>query len=195
MQDSDNDLHRAIALVRQRIEEQAFRSGEPLGQDLAFLSDLPHSASWIPSLSAELPDVRVRDRQYERLCALAKEAYIHQLAASPEAAPDWHIAAAILELKKHPMARLLKWAGVKQQRPWWDQWLLLVAGVVFAAFLVGGFAVEAATPSLEARVAIVCVYALVVLALYGALQGMQRRQLKSLVKRLRPSSTYWLLSG
>jgi hypothetical protein len=124
------DLSAALAFVIDRIEQQAMRSGEPLNEDESFLLNNLPTGSTAPEINigdSEVPLHFVpRDRKYERLCVLAKAARRKDVQLNP-ASLDWDFAFAVAKLNQHPFSWLLQWAGVKQRRPWWDRWLLIVA--------------------------------------------------------------------
>jgi hypothetical protein len=132
--DPTADLGAALEFVTGRIEEQAKRAGEPLTEEQRFLlHNLPTVAS-MPIVGSGDPGLPLyfvpRDTTYERLCALAKRAYRNDLELNP-ALLDWEFAFTIAKLNHNPMCWLLQWAGVKQHKPWWDRWLLLVAALLF----------------------------------------------------------------
>lgn len=132
--DRGADLRVALEFVIRRIEEQAMRSGEPLNHEQRLLlNDLPESSP-VPQIvvgDPESPAILVpRDMNYERLCAAAKAAYRSDLELNP-ASLDWQFAFDVLRLNRHPLNWLLQWPGVKQQKPWWDGWLLVAAALFF----------------------------------------------------------------
>lgn len=129
------DLNTALAFVIQRVEQQATRSGDPLNRDeqhlLRHLPRRPRVSTWY---DPENPTFQVRDQLhelYEKLCALAKDAHVHDLRVDPALAADWEFSAAVSRLHKHPMAWLLWWAGLRKRKPWWDKWVLLGVSLVF----------------------------------------------------------------
>jgi hypothetical protein len=134
------DLDTALRFVIERIEEEATRSGEPLSDEQRFLlNHLPAYSAWTQPYGGdpEIPAQPIpRDTTYERVCAVAKAAHHHDLRLNPESTLDWEFAAAVSKLNRHPMSWLLRWAGVKQRRPWWDRWLLVAAALLFI-FSVG----------------------------------------------------------
>jgi hypothetical protein len=125
------DLNAALEFVATRIEQESTSSGEPLNEDeLWLLNNLSTHSVVLPQTVAydpEFPPVLIppRDANYERLIALAKSAYRKDSVLDP-ASRDWEFAITVLKLNRHPMNWLLQWAGVKQPRPWWDRWLLVI---------------------------------------------------------------------
>ena len=122
------DLDSARNFVIGRIAEQAKRSGEPLSDEQRLLLNyLPSAAlaSWDP----EIPVLVPRNINLERVCALGKAAYQHDLQVNP-ASLDWEFAFAIFTLERHPMGGLLQWAGMKLRRPGWDGLLLIVTALL-----------------------------------------------------------------
>jgi len=128
------DMSAALAFVINRIEEQAMRSGQPLNEEQRFLlNNLPDHAD-VPEFSTGDPEFplhfTLRDITYEKLCALAKAAYRGDREMNP-ASHEWEFAFNVSKFNRHPMCWLLQWAGVKQQRPWWDRWLLVAAALLW----------------------------------------------------------------
>jgi hypothetical protein len=139
------DLNAALSFVTGRVNEEAILSGESLNaQQSLQLTNLPYSTSaiWLPGPETPDPPLVPRDVNYERLCALAKTAYLSDRQIHP-ASLDWEFAFAVFRLNRHPMWGLLQQAGLKYRRPRWDRILLIIASLVFAvagvvlAFLVG----------------------------------------------------------
>src|SRR5262249_41215307 len=132
------DLNAALSFVTDRVNEQAAQSGEPLNAQQSWLrANLPSSprAIWLPGPNIPGAPLVPRDITYERLCALAKNAYVNDHQIHP-AAPDWDFAFAVFRLNRHPMWGILQRAGVKYPRPPWDSILLLIASLVFLALQV-----------------------------------------------------------
>ena len=142
-----NELHSAIRFVIDRISEEAERSGAPLEDDEKdFLHHLPAQPT-NPTIASGFdfayeyswPTPAIRDLRFERLCALAKNAHKHDLAASPNAVRRWHFAAAILQSHHHPLSWLLTWAGVRIKKARIaDLFLLVVTALLLVTLLVGG---------------------------------------------------------
>ena len=122
----------ALGFVIRRIEEQAMRSGQPLDEDQRFLLNNLPKYSDAPQFNTGDPEFPVyfvpRDTSYERLCSLAKAAHHSDLELNP-GSHDWEFAFNVSKLNRHPMCWLLQWPGVKQRRPWWDRWLLIIAAL------------------------------------------------------------------
>jgi hypothetical protein len=132
--DRTADLGAVLGFVISRIEEQAMRSGEPLSEEQRFLlNNLPHQSD-TPEFTTGDPEFPLhfvpRDTTYERLCALAKAAHRSDVELTP-GGQDWEFAFNVSKLNRHPMCWLLQWAAVKQRRPWWDRWLLVVFSLLF----------------------------------------------------------------
>lgn len=132
------DLDAALRFALGRIEEQAMRSGEPLSEEQRLLlNNLPKGESMQQRVSMTTgdpiagPEFPIRDITYERLCALAKAAHRSELELNP-ASLDWEFALNVCKLNHHPMSRLLLWAGIKERRPWWDRWFLVIAALLLA---------------------------------------------------------------
>jgi len=128
------DMSAALAFVINRIEEQAMRFGQPLDEEQRFLLNNLPDHSDVPEFSTGDPEFpvhfRLRDTTYERLTALAKDAYRSDREMNP-GSHEWEFAFSVSKLNRHPICWLLQWAGVKQQRPWWDRWLLVAASLLF----------------------------------------------------------------
>lgn len=126
------DLHSALSFVTSRVNEQATLSGESLSlQQSLLLTNLRSStpAIWIPGPETPDPPLVPRDVNYERLCALAKAAYLNDRNINPESL-DWEFAFAVFRLNRHPMWAVLHSAGVKMyRRPLWDQLFVVIAGL------------------------------------------------------------------
>ena len=128
------DMRAALAFVINRIEEQAVRLGQPLDEEQrSLLNNLPDQSD-VPEFSTGDPEFpahfRLRDTTYERLTALAKGAYRGDREMN-SGSHEWEFALNVSKLNRHPICWLLQWAGVKQQSPWWDRWLLVAAALLF----------------------------------------------------------------
>lgn len=143
--DRTTDLETALNFAVRCIEEQAKTSGHSLNEDEhSLLKNLPPSNVNYPVWDPELgpPDLVPRNINLERLCALAKTAYLSERQIHP-ASLDWEFAFAVFRLNRHPMWGLLQQAGVKYRRPPWDGILLVIASLLFVvaaltlAFLIG----------------------------------------------------------
>jgi hypothetical protein len=133
--DRTADLTTALRFVIGRIEAEARRASEPLTEEQrSLLNDLPTHSTF--AHSRDMWVLVPRDTAYERLSGLAKDAHQNDMQLHPASVLDWEFAAAVLKFHRHPMSWLLQWAGVKERRPWWDQWLLLAAGLLAAFSLL-----------------------------------------------------------
>ena len=188
------DLAAALSFVFGRIEEQAMLSGEPLNEEERFLLNNLPTVSTAPEISIGDPEVPVhfvpRDRTYERLCVLAKAARRNDVQLNP-ASLDWDFAFAVAKLCQHPLAWLLQWAGVKQRRPWWDRWLLIVAALLFIAAAVSLMLLVENRPWSYWRWAVVVAgYAGILLLMYFASRRIERKQLERNIERCRSASRF-----
>jgi hypothetical protein len=183
------DIEKALSFVIARVEGEAMLSGEPLNEDERdLLNDLPRTPS-MPEISSYDPafstDVRLRDTNYERLCALAKAARLKDVALNP-AMLDWDFAFSVTKLNNHPMCWLLQWAGVKQHRPWWDRWLLVAAAVLFFAATMPLFSLVVDKPPAIWRWALTgSGYVLAILCMYFASRRVERKQLQRNIEQFR----------
>jgi hypothetical protein len=183
--DRTADLSRALQFVIERIEEEARRSGEPLTEEQrSLLNDLPTHSTITHSGDpwALLP----RDTAYERLCGLAKDAHQNDMQLHPTSVLDWEFAAAVLKFHRHPMSWLLQWAGVKERRPWWDQWLLLAAGLV-AGFSLLALLLFGANKHLTRFqwAGVATAYATILILLHSASRRIEDWQLELTIERCR----------
>jgi len=188
------DLRAALAFVIGRIEEQAMLSGEPLNEEERFLLNNLPTVSIATEISIGDPEVPLhfvpRDRMYERLCALAKAALRNDVQLNP-AALDWDFAFAVAKFRQHPLSWLLQWAGVKQRRPWWDRWLLIVAALVFIAASVPLMLLVIDQPWWFWRWAVVVAgYTGILLFMYFASRRIEQRQLRRNIERCRSASHF-----
>ena len=131
--DRTTDLETTLSFVVRRIEEQAKASGYALNEEEhSLLKNLPSSNVNYPIGATEFgpPDLVPRNINLERLCALAKAAYLIDRETNPESL-DWEFAFAVFRLNRHPMWGVLHSAGVKMyRRPLWDQLFVTIAALV-----------------------------------------------------------------
>ena len=187
------DLNAALSFVTGRVDEQAVLSGEPLDVPQGLLlANLPVStpAWWLagPYAFEWLPVPR--DVNYDRLCVLAKAAYLRDRQKSP-ASLDWEFAFAVFRLNRHPMWGLLQKAGLKYRRPPWGDIFVVIATLMFvvAGLVLVAFVALDDKPwsRLEWReFGLGCVVALV-LIYFGALR-IDQTQLKKEIERCRGRS-------
>jgi hypothetical protein len=188
------DLDAVLVFIIGRIEEEAARSGQPLNEEQRFLlNNLPKSSS-LPEVGTGEPEsplvIVPRDTNYEKLCFLARTAHASDLALNPSST-DWEFAFAVSKLNGHPLRWLLQWTGVKQRRPWWDRWLLVLAALVFIVFTIGLMLLtmsDARTPLKWAG--FVGGYLALILLTYFATRRIEQRQLEQIIKRYRHSSRF-----
>ena len=144
------DLNSAVKFVIRRITVEAERSGPPLDEsDKDLLENLPAeprnpTAGYFNLGWGEPPSMpRLRDRQFERLCVLARNAYRQHTSQDPDAIRQWSFAASVLKLNRHPMMWLLRWAGIKTKKAstFADQSMLLATALLFIAVMMAGFIV------------------------------------------------------
>jgi hypothetical protein len=138
-----------------------------------------------PELST---DIVPRDTTYERLCALAKAAHRSDVELNP-GARDWQFAFNVSKLNRHPMSWVLQWAGVKQQRPWWDRWLLVAAALLWtiATMLLMLFVIDRESV-LWRWVVVVAGCIGLMLFMRSVSQRIEDRQLKENIERWRGAS-------
>jgi hypothetical protein len=188
------DLGAALAFVIGRIEEQAMLLGEPLNEEERFLLNNLPTVSIAPEISIGDPEVPVhfvpRERTYERLCVLAKAARRNDVQLNP-ASLDWDFAFAVAKFGQHPLSWLLQWAGVRQRRPWWDRWLLIIAALLFIAASVPLMLLVIDRPWSFWRWAVVVAgYAGILLFMYFASRRIERLQLDRSVEKCRNASRF-----
>jgi hypothetical protein len=190
--DRTADLDVALGFVIGRIEEAAARSGEPLSDAQRFLlNHLPKDSALSQTYVAG-PELLVpRDTAYERLCAIAKNAYHNDLRVNPASALDWEFAAAVSKLNRHPMSWLLHWASVKERRPWWDRWLLIAAALLFIFFVVVLMLLAGNEPWTRFKwTGIGAGYIGMLVLLHFASRRIEEWQLKQTIERCRRGSTF-----
>jgi hypothetical protein len=194
--DRTGDLEAALSFVVGRIVEQARLSGERLSQEQRFLLDnlpsAPASGHSLASGHPEIVELVPRDINYERLCSLAKSAYLNDREINP-ASLDWEFAFAIFALERHPMWGLLHWAGVRTyQRSSRDGLLLLIAGLlpVLVVILLASNSASKAAWSLFKVAGIVCGSAAIMFFIFRASQLVKRRQMQNHLERCRLASRF-----
>jgi hypothetical protein len=206
MQHLSTDLETALNFVIERVTVEAERSGAALGDDeLYFLRHLPTEPTNVTIHQGHWPDSSVpvvRDFSYETLCALARNARLHDVQTRPEAALDWEFSATVLQLERHPMSWLLDWAGVKKRRPRWDGLLLVGTALLFVLILIfGGIALSVfaeGRPDTWRRTLLIaggCVYVVVVILLYVGVQRLEKRRLKQVVEKCKSDGTLSPVEG
>jgi hypothetical protein len=158
------------------------RSGEPLDEYERFsLDHLPPewftaaSANWP---SAEMPTLALRNPTLEQFCKLTETAYHEDLTGTPQAILDWNVAAAVLKVKHHPLSLLLQAVGITEERPWWDKWLLIAAGLLLVFLLVLFGMVFS-----DNTAALLCGFAVAVGLSYLASRWLEKRRLKQAIER------------
>jgi hypothetical protein len=188
--DRSADLDRALEFVIGRIEQEATRSGEPLGNEQRFLLNHLPNDSVLPQAyggAPEFPAVLVpRDLAYERLCTLAKAAHHNDLRVNPASALDWEFATSVTKLNGHPMSWLLQWAGLKVHRPWWDRPLLVGASLLFTLFLMALMLFGEIETGTRVRWVVVGVgYIVMLLLVFFASRHIEEWQLKQIIEKCR----------
>src|SRR3954469_3864972 len=105
----NSDLQMALAFIIGRIDEQAYRSGEPLDGDERFLlGNLPTTTDMQPSSVSEFgANLAPRDLAFEKLVRLAKAVHHYDLKSGTQPASDWNFATAVSKLNRHPISWLL----------------------------------------------------------------------------------------
>jgi hypothetical protein len=187
------DLDHALAFVGERIEEEATRSGEPLTDEQRFLlKNLPRYSA-LPVTNVTTPDyppvILPRDVAYERLVALAKDARHNDMRVNPASDLEWKCAVAVSKLHRHPMSWLLRWAGMKERRPWWDRPLLVGASLLFTFLLMVLMLFGQVETGTQLRwVGIGVGYVGMLLLLYFAARHIEEWQLKQTIEKYRRDS-------
>lgn len=185
--DRTRDLETALTFVVRRIEEQAKESGHPLNEEEhSLLKILPPSnvndLSWA---ATELGPAELvpRNINLERLCALAKAAYLNDRQINPESL-DWEFALAVFRLNRHPMWGVLSSAGVKMyRRPLWDQLFLILTALLPIIALILLVAKE--TRSTFGWAGILCGTVTIMLLIFLASRQIEQRQLENYIERCR----------
>jgi len=184
--DRTADLDSARNFVIGRIAEQAKRSNEPLSDEQRLLLNyLPSSGpeNWDP----EIPVLVPRNINLERVYALGKAAYQHDLQVNP-ASLDWEFAFAVFTLNRHPMGGLLQWAGMKLRRPQWDGLKLIATGLVPVVAVV--LLVWNADGPLFLSVAIGSGCVASMLLMFFASRRIEKQRLKEYIERCRVASRF-----
>jgi hypothetical protein len=137
----DADLDNVLSFVVKRIEGEAERVGEPLtGEEASLLQDLPTAPLFPLTVSGDPefpPPMPIpRDLAYERVIALTKEARRYDSQRDSTSDREWRYAASVCKLNRHPMSWLLRWAGIKEQKPWWDRSLLIISAILLTFCLL-----------------------------------------------------------
>lgn len=183
--DRTADLDSALSFVIGRIAEEAKVSGEPLSDEQRLLLNyLPSSGptNWDPEVTVLVP----RNINLERVCALGKAAYKHDLQVNP-ALLDWEFAFAVFTLERHPMAGLLEWAGMKPRRARWDG--LLLIGTALLPMVAIALLVLNADGGLLLSAGIVSGCVVIMLLMFLASRRIKKQRLKEAIERCRPEST------
>ena len=188
--DRTTDLETALTFVVRRIEEQAKESGHPLNKEEHSLLKIlpPSNVNYVSWAAPELapPELVPRNINLERLCALAKAAYLNDRQINPESL-DWEFAFAVFRLNRHPMWGVLSSAGVKMyRRPLWDQLFLILTALLPIIALILLVAKE--TRSTFGWAGILCGTAAIMLLFFLASRQIEQRQLENYVERCRLAS-------
>ena len=188
------DMSVALAFVINRIEEESMRSGLPLDKDQRFLlNNLPRHSD-APEFCIGDAEYSVhfclRDRTYESLCTLAKTAYGRDRELNP-GSHDWEFALNVSKLNRHPLCWLLQWGGVKQRRPWWDRWLLILAALllIFSGMSLMLLVIDKPW-SLWRWTVVVIGYGSILLLTYIASRRIEQRQLERNIESYRSTSRF-----
>ena len=188
--DRTADLETALSFVVRRIEKQAETAGHPLSdEEQSLLRDFPPSnVDYLRGIDPELgpPELVPRNINLERLCALAKAAYLNDRKINPKSL-DWEFAFAVFRLNRHPMWGVLNAAGVKMyRRPLWDQVFVIIAGLfpLIAVMILASNGPR----SLFQWAGILCGSVTVMLLIYFASRQIEQRQLENHIERCRITS-------
>lgn len=186
--DRTTDLETALSFVVRRIEEEAKASGHRLNEEEhSLLKNLPPSNVNYLICAPDLgpPDLP-RNINLERLCALAKAAYLNDRKINPESL-DWEFAFAVFRLNRHPMWGVLHSAGVKMyRRPLWDQLFVIIAGLfpLIAVILLASNGPQ--TPFRWTE--ILCGTVAIMLLIYFGSRQIEQWQLENHIERCRLAS-------
>jgi len=187
--DRTTDLETALTFVVRRIEEQAKESGHPLNEEEhSLLKILPPSNVNLSWAAPELgpPELVPRNITLERLCALAKTAYLNDRQINPDSL-DWEFAFAVFRLNRHPMWGVLRSAGVKMcRRRLWDQLLLILTALLPIIALI--LLVAKDTRSTFWWAGIFCGTVAIMLLIFLASRKTEQRQLENYIERCRLAS-------
>ena len=116
----------------------------------------------------------------------SKSAHNNDARLNPASALDWEFAVAVLKLNRHPMLWLLRWAGTKERRPWWDRWLLIVAASLVIFCFAALMLIAGNDPWTRFQWAgIGAGYIAILILLYFAARWIEERQLKQTIERCR----------
>lgn len=187
--DRTTDLGTALSFVVRRIEEQAKALGHPLNEEEhSLLKNMPSSNVNYMIWASEVgpPELVPRNIDLERLCALAKGAYLNDRKINPESL-DWEFAFAVFTSSRHPMWGVLHSAGVKiDRRPLLDRLFVIIAAVV-PVIAVILFARNG--PQTPFRLAgIVCATVVIMLLIYLASRQIEKWRLENHIERCRLAS-------
>ena len=187
--DRTTDLETALSFVVRRIEEQAKEAGHPLNEEEhSLLKNLPSSNVNYVTWASELgpPELVPRNIDLERLCALAKAAYLNDRRIHPES-PDWEFAFAVFRVKCHPMWGVLNSAGVKMyRRPLWDKLFVILTALLPIIALI--LLVATGTRSTFGWAGILCGTVAIMLLFFFASRQIERRKLENHIERCRLAS-------
>jgi hypothetical protein len=190
LMDRAADLETALTFVVRRIEEQAKESGHSLNdEEHSLLKNLPSTnVNYLSWAAPELgpPELVPRNINLERLCALAKTAYLNDRKINPESL-DWEFAFAVFRLNRHRMWGVLHSAGVKMyRRPLWDQLFVIIAALfpLIAVILL----VSSGTRTIFGWVGIFCATVAIMLLIYFASRQIEQWQLENHIEKCRLAS-------
>jgi hypothetical protein len=190
LMDRAADLETALTFVVRRIEEQAKESGHPLNdEEHSLLKNLPSTnVNYLSWATPELgpPELVPRNFNLERLCALAKTAYLNDRKINPESL-DWEFAFAVFRLNRHRMWGVLHSAGVKMyRRPLSDQLFVIIAALfpLIAVILL----VSSGTRTIFGWVGILCATVAIMLLIYFASRQFEQWQLENHIEKCRLAS-------
>ena len=187
--DRTTDLETALTFVVRRIAEQPKASGYPLNEEEhSLLKNLPSSNVNYPIGATEFgpPELVPRNINLERLCALAKAAYLVDRETNPESL-DWEFAFAVFRLNRHQMWGVLHSAGVKMhRRPLWVTLFVTIAALVP---LIAVILLASNWPrTLFQWAAILCGGVAIMLLIYFASRQIEQWQLDNHIERCKLGS-------
>ena len=108
---------------------------------------------------------------------------------NPASDLEWMCAVAVSKLNRHPMSWLLRWAGMKEPKPWWDRPLLVGVSLLFTFLLMALMVFGQVETGTRLRwVGVGVGYVGILLLLYFASRHIEECQLKRTIEKCRRDS-------
>jgi len=125
----------ALDFIFRRIEEQASRTSEALGEDARLLLEYPPTPQpryVVTQFTIPVP----RNNEFEEFAKLIKAAYIYDRSADPDLDRQWRFAHAVFKCNEMETSRLLESVGVRVKPSRADSVMLFLGGllIVICAF-------------------------------------------------------------